>query len=110
MLFKNYQHLQISPIEKEQSILVLNINHPPLNILTPDLLKEMGDALQSFIVTESVKALIITGSGDRAFSMGADINEIYKISDSKSGKTLALFGQALFNKIEIGRASCRERV
>jgi len=56
----------------------LVILHRPeaLNALSFDLLDELAEALESLDEDPSCRAIVITGSGDRAFAAGADIREL----------------------------------
>jgi enoyl-CoA hydratase len=47
-----------------------------LNALSFDLLDELADALESLDDDPTCRAIVITGSGDRAFAAGADIREL----------------------------------
>jgi enoyl-CoA hydratase len=47
-----------------------------LNALSFDLLDELATALESLDADPSCRAIVITGSGDRAFAAGADIREL----------------------------------
>jgi len=68
-------------LEKSEGIATLRINRPKdLNILTVETLLEMKTAIEDIRNDRSLKALIITGSGDRLFSAGADINEMSKMN------------------------------
>jgi enoyl-CoA hydratase len=60
--------------EQEQGIAIIKINRPKaLNAINPTVIKELTDALEKLKVDRSVKVLILTGEGDRAFVAGADI-------------------------------------
>lgn len=61
--------------EAKDSKALLTINRPPLNILNIAAMKEMNSALNSLIGNTEVKVLVITGSGDKAFSAGVDVSE-----------------------------------
>lgn len=64
-------------IEKQDGIATLSINRPKaLNALNTKTLEELEIALKGLGEDEGVKALIITGAGDRAFVAGADIREM----------------------------------
>ena len=64
-----------------------------------ETLSEIGQAFEEIENDESVKGVIITGSGEKAFVAGADILEISTL-DNISGTEFALEGQEVFNKIE----------
>jgi enoyl-CoA hydratase len=78
---------------------IITINRPgKLNALNHETLTEL-DQLLEIIKSDDSKVIIITGSGEKAFVAGADINEINKL-DEKSGAEFSKFGQEVFNKIE----------
>lgn len=93
----SYQNLII---ESKGSISIVKINRPDkLNALNADTINELQEAFNGFKNDDSVKAIIITGSGEKAFVAGADISELNKL-DMISGKTFAEKGQSVFNLIE----------
>jgi enoyl-CoA hydratase/carnithine racemase len=53
----------------------LEINNPPMNLVTDELLEEFDAALATLEVPApgEVRALVVTGSGERAFSAGSDV-------------------------------------
>jgi cyclohexa-1,5-dienecarbonyl-CoA hydratase len=53
----------------------LTIDRPPMNILNIATMGEMNDAITSVMDSKDVKVLIITGSGQKAFSAGVDVTE-----------------------------------
>lgn len=64
-------------IQEEEAILTLTINRPEKrNALTPDMLLEMHQVLNAKAEEDRIRVVIITGSGERAFSSGYDINAI----------------------------------
>ncbi len=52
----------------------LVLNHPPLNILTQDMLAEMRAAIRDFEANSAVRALLVSAHG-KHFSAGADVGE-----------------------------------
>lgn len=63
--------------------ITLTINNPPLNILSTDALKELGELLDAIKENQEIKEIVITGSG-KHFSAGADIKEIGAIVFGKN--------------------------
>jgi enoyl-CoA hydratase/carnithine racemase len=64
-------------VEKEEGFWTLIINRPEKrNSLTPDLLLAMKDVLDSLSDHTDVRAVVITGAGDKAFSAGFDIGAL----------------------------------
>ncbi len=53
----------------------LTIDRPPMNILNIATMREINDAITSLKDSKNIKALIITGSGEKAFSAGVDVTE-----------------------------------
>ena len=88
-------------IEKEDNIAVLTINRPnQLNALNSDTIAELSSAFKSLESDTSVKAIIIIGSGEKAFVAGADIKEFYQF-DVAQGKELAANGhKSLFDLVQ----------
>ncbi len=87
-------------ITKEESIGIITIDHPPVNILNSQALQELDQAVDQMLADTSVKVVIFTGAGPNVFIAGADVKEIAKIDNAKQGEDLALKGQAMIQKIE----------
>lgn len=93
----SYQNLLL---ESKGSLAILKVNRPDkLNALNEDIINELHEAFTRFKSDDSVKAIILTGSGEKAFVAGADISELNKL-DMISGKIFAEKGQSVFNLIE----------
>ncbi|MDE6839931.1 MAG: enoyl-CoA hydratase/isomerase family protein, partial [Oscillospiraceae bacterium] len=59
---------------KENAVAIVTINRPKaLNALNPDVLRELHDTMELLDGDSSVKAVIVTGAGEKAFVAGADI-------------------------------------
>ena len=60
-------------IEKRDGVGLIQFNRPKaLNALSPDLMTELGEALNAFDADPDVGAMVLTGN-ERAFAAGADI-------------------------------------
>ena len=88
-------------IEKEATTSIVTINRPnKLNALNKETIGELHDAFKVLQKDKNIKAIILTGSGEKAFVAGADISEFSDYSE-KEGKKLAAKGQKkLFDFIE----------
>lgn len=84
-------------VEKEAGYIVAFINNPPVNALSTGVLSDLDQLLDECLEDNEVRAIVITGSGEKVFSGGADISEFDDIS---AGKIPTSIGQNLFNKIE----------
>ena len=82
-------------IEKQDNIAVITINRPTkLNALNKATIQELHEGFKALNQDQSVKAIIITGSGGKAFVAGADISEFANFS-VEEGEKLAAKGQEL---------------
>jgi 2-(1,2-epoxy-1,2-dihydrophenyl)acetyl-CoA isomerase len=60
---------------------LITLNRPDkLNALSYPLMVELDDALDHYEADDAVKAVVLTGAGERAFSAGADIHEMADLS------------------------------
>ncbi len=63
--------------ERHERVGVVTLNRPKeLNALSTGLVKELADALEEFDRDDSVRCIVLTGAGDKAFAAGADIKEM----------------------------------
>lgn len=87
--------------ETEGNIQVITINRPDkLNALNKETIQELSNAFQSAESDSNIRAIIITGSGEKAFVAGADISEFYQFS-IEEGKELSAKGhEILFDLVE----------
>jgi len=85
---KNYAEIRIE-IEPPIAWIILNRPHR-LNAITPKMISEIEDALKELHVREDVKVIIFAGSGDKAFSAGADVNLLKESDTTYSGYTLTI--------------------
>ena len=70
-------------IDKLEGVGIITLNRPEvLNALSIQLMEELEDSISTLESSDDVSCIIITGSGDKAFSAGADIHEM-KLMDPK---------------------------
>ncbi len=80
--------------ENQNGISTITINRPTkLNALNKETIEELHNAFKAADEESSVKVIIITGSGEKAFVAGADISEFADFSVAQ-GERLASEGQA----------------
>ncbi len=84
----------------QDGIGIITLNRPKaLNALNGQLMLEISHLADEIAKDETVKVVIITGSGDKAFVAGADITEMQPMS-AIEGRNWGKLGQATFAKIE----------
>ncbi len=87
-------------VEHGDGVLTVTINRPKvLNALNADTLNELSAVVGVARDDEAVRVIILTGTGDRSFVAGADINEL-AVQSPVGGREHARTGQALFDRIE----------
>ena len=92
--------------EKKEGIACITFNRPKvLNALNRKTVEELQQVLLDAREDSSVRVLILTGSGEKAFVAGADINELAQ-QTPVNGKEFSIFGQGVFHLLEsIGKPS-----
>jgi enoyl-CoA hydratase/carnithine racemase len=60
-------------IAHDGGVTTLTINRPPLNLMTMSLLRDIVSALETLTGRDETRAIVIRGSGPRAFCAGADL-------------------------------------
>ena len=84
-------------LAREESYATIILNRPPANAISEPLIRELNDALNSVRDDDSVRAVIITGAGDRIFCAGADLGSAFSGGDVD---TFIRFGNSVMRKIE----------
>ena len=85
---------------KDEGVCIVKINRPTkLNAMNIDVAGELISTFQQLDKDDSVKVIVLTGEGDKAFSAGADIEYMSKISADES-EIYAKLGQEVTATIE----------
>ena len=85
--------------ETEGATGILTIDRPKaLNALNSEVLDDLGAVLDG-VDLETIRVLILTGSGDKSFVAGADIGEMSTLS-KEEGTAFGKKGNDLFRRIE----------
>jgi len=86
--------------EKKDAIGYLTFNRPKvLNALNRKTIEELHQALLDARDDSTVRVLILTGAGEKAFVAGADIKEL-AVQTPVNGKEFSLYGQSVFHLLE----------
>ena len=87
-------------IERDDAVAVVTFNRPKvLNALNTQTMNELSAALADFKSDAGVRAIVLTGAGEKSFVAGADINEL-AVQTPVQGKEHARRGQQIFDAIE----------
>ena len=91
------KYIQIEPLE---DVCLLRINRPEaLNAMNTDVIAELSRSIDIAGFDDSIKVVIITGSGEKSFCAGADIAYMVNI-DPMAAEKYAASAQGVLNKIE----------
>ncbi len=90
----SYQTLILT---REERFAVITLNRPPANAISEELMRDLDAALDELAPDEEVRAIIITGAGDRIFCAGADLGSAFAGGDIAG---FIRFGQGVLRKIE----------
>lgn len=86
--------------EVDGAVGIVTINRPDkLNALNTHVLNELGEVFSIIAGDAAVKAVVITGAGEKAFVAGADISEMVDYGPAQAA-AFAAKGQAVFSSIE----------
>jgi enoyl-CoA hydratase len=87
-------------VEREGAVAIVTLNRPKvLNALNTQTLDELRRAVLALKHDDTVRAVVLTGAGEKSFVAGADINEL-AVMTPDGGREHALRGQHVFDLIE----------
>ena len=87
-------------LEREEAVAIVTFNRPAvLNAINAPTLEALRRVILDVQRDDSVRAVILTGAGEKAFVAGADINEL-AVQTPTGGRELALAGQHVFDLVE----------
>jgi enoyl-CoA hydratase len=87
-------------IERDGAVAIVTINRPKvLNALNRQTIDELRRAILELKADEEIRAVVLTGSGEKSFVAGADINEL-AVHTPVTGREHALAGQHVFDLLE----------
>lgn len=87
-------------VERDGAVAVVTINRPKvLNALNSQTIDELERVMRELQSDDAVRAIVLTGAGEKSFVAGADINELAVLSPAE-GQRHGRRGQAVFDLIE----------
>src|SRR5437868_15548751 len=91
---ENYQNILV---DRDENVGIVTLNRPnALNALNFQLGGEVAEALMEFERDESIRCIVITGAGEKAFAAGADIKEM----SNKSTNDMTMGGFEAWERIK----------
>ena len=87
-------------VERDGAVAVVTINRPKvLNALNTQTISEIDRVMRDLQQDEAIRAVVLTGAGEKSFVAGADINELAVLSPAE-GQLHGRRGQVVFDLIE----------
>ena len=87
-------------VERRDEIAIVSLNRPEkLNAISRAMLRQLTDIFKTFADDTSLRAIILTGAGDKAFSAGTDLAELIEVP-AEHAREVADGGQQLCNDVE----------
>ena len=87
-------------VERRDEIAIVSLNRPEkLNAISRAMLRQLTEIFKILADEKSLRAIILTGSGDRAFSAGTDLSELIDVP-AEGAREVAGGGQQLCNDVE----------
>jgi len=83
-------------VEREENVGLITLNRPPANPINFSVLSELDAVLTEWEQDKAVRAIIVTGAGERGFSAGFDL----KTAGTPDGEKAMSRGQEVFSRIE----------
>lgn len=87
--------------ERTDNVVVITLNRPRvLNALSRALKRELSDALTKIKTDETIRAVVVTGTGDEAFSAGQDLTEAKDMSGPEAEEWVREF-ETLYDQVRM---------
>lgn len=79
-------------------ITTIRLQNPPLNLVTLELIRHLDLALASIDGDADVRCVVVTGTGERAFCAGSDVNEFESLQ-GRVGEGKLLLEKAVYRRL-----------
>ncbi|TNC29464.1 enoyl-CoA hydratase/isomerase family protein [Amycolatopsis alkalitolerans] len=87
-------------VERDGAIATVRIDRPTVhNALNSAILQRLGDQIAELAASGTTRAIVLTGTGEKAFSAGADLDELANL-DAEDAAPLMRAGQSIIRGIE----------
>ena len=92
--------MSLIDLERQDGVAIVRLNRPEkLNSLTGEMIRSLSDLFRGFASDSTLRAVILTGTGEKAFCVGTDISEL-AAGDQAEALKISQRGQALCDLIE----------
>lgn len=86
--------------EQRGNLAIVTLHRPEgLNAFNYDMITELGQIIEAIRINPDIRVVLFTGSGERSFSVGADLKERKTLTDSQVKRNLYKIGE-VFTAIE----------
>lgn len=79
-------------------VTTIRLQNPPLNLVTLDLTRQLDEVLEGVEVDSEVRAVVVTGTGDRAFCAGSDVKE-FEALKGRVGEGKLILEKAVYMRL-----------
>jgi enoyl-CoA hydratase/carnithine racemase len=86
-------------LSHDGGVSTIALNRPPLNLITPEVMDELEGALDELETRAETRAVVLTGTGTKAFCAGADLGDEARHS-AEAGRAFRDHGRAIVERIE----------
>ena len=92
--------IETERLDDNNGIVIIKINRPEvLNAINIDVIAELSNTIDAVGLDDNIRAVIITGAGERSFCAGADLNYVVNLSPIEAERYATTIHN-LLNKIE----------
>ena len=92
--------IETEMLEGNNGIVIIKINRPEvLNAINVDVIAELSNTIDAIGLDDNIRAVIITGAGEKSFCAGADLNYVVNLSPIEAERYATTIHN-LLNKIE----------
>jgi enoyl-CoA hydratase len=88
-------------LERDGAVGIVTVDNPPVNSLGKRTIQELADVVEELEKDESVRAVVLTGTGEKAFLAGADISEFPEMLESPGAmEERTAWTRGIFDRLE----------
>src|ERR1700726_3372438 len=87
-------------LEKNGVIATLTLDNPPVNAASTRLMKALHERFDEIEKERSIRCVILTGAGEKAFCAGGDLREEKDFGSPEASKAFRALGRETLNRLE----------